>query len=144
LPTFVKLAGGTVPTDQKIDGADIAPLLLGQSKESPRAAHYYFNENKLEAVRSGRWKLAIAPQREETGKKPDPADSRGPFKRKLYNLDDDIGEKTDVADKHADVVKLLQKFVDQMDADLGVNKLGPGVRAPGRVQKAQPLLLRNK
>src|SRR5690606_36333658 len=31
LPTFVSLAGGSVPTDRKIDGADISPLLLGKS-----------------------------------------------------------------------------------------------------------------
>ena len=52
LPTFVKLAGGTVPTDRKIDGADISPLLFGTSSESPREAHYYFDGNQLQAVRS--------------------------------------------------------------------------------------------
>src|SRR5581483_49035 len=92
LPTFVKLAGGAVPTDRKIDGADIAPLLLGKSTESPREAHYYFNSNRLEAVRQGPWKLAVAPQSEQTGKKPATNPAGGPFKPKLYNLDSDIGE----------------------------------------------------
>ena len=64
LPTFVSLAGGRVPTDRKIDGNDISPLLLGQSKESPREAHYYFSGNALQAVRSGPWKLAITRQNE--------------------------------------------------------------------------------
>ena len=51
------------PADRKIDGADLSPLLLGKTKESPREAHYYFNGNRLEAVRSGPWKLAVAPQK---------------------------------------------------------------------------------
>jgi arylsulfatase A-like enzyme len=142
LPTLVTLAGSTVPGDRKIDGADITPLLLGKSKESPRAAHYYFSGNRLEAVRSGPWKLAIAPQSEATGK-PAPA-TKAPFKQKLYNLDADIGETTDVSAEHADVVKRLNDLAAQMAEDLGATGQGPGVRPPGRVAQPQPLLLRVK
>ncbi len=53
LPTLVKLAGGSVPTDRKIDGKDIWPLLAGQTRESPHDALFYFNGNQLQAVRSG-------------------------------------------------------------------------------------------
>src|SRR6185437_15100315 len=63
LPTFVKVAGGTVPPDRKIDGVDILPLLLGQTKQSPRGVQYYFDSHQRQAVRNGPWKLAIAPQR---------------------------------------------------------------------------------
>ena len=51
LPTFVKLAGGEVPKDRKIDGKDIGPLLFGKSKVSPHESYFYFNRNVLEAVR---------------------------------------------------------------------------------------------
>ncbi|HLW67779.1 MAG TPA: sulfatase [Gemmataceae bacterium] len=142
LPTYVKLAGGKVPDDRKIDGADILPLLLGQSKESPREAQYYFNGNKLEAVRSGPWKLAIAPQNENTGKPAPPLPKGEKFTPKLYNLDADIGETTDLAEKHPEIVKRLQEFVAKMDADLGATKQGPGVRPPGRVAQPLPLLLK--
>jgi arylsulfatase A-like enzyme len=137
LPTFVGLAGGRLPADRKIDGTDIAPLLLDPSKEALREAHYYFRVNQLEAVRSGPWKLAIAPQ----DRKPQEA----PMERltpRLYNLDSDIGETTDVAAQHPDVLERLQALVAKMDADLGVSKQGPGVRPPGRVAKPRPLLLK--
>ena len=140
LPTLVKLAGGSVPTDRKIDGADILPLLLGKSNESPRPAQFYFNGNRLEAVRSGRWKLAIAPQSEQTGKKPDPP-PKGPFVPSLYDLDTDIGERRDVATDHPDIVARLEALVAQMDADLGKTGKGPGVRPPDRVNRPRPLLL---
>jgi arylsulfatase A len=140
LPTFVKLAGGTLPTDRKIDGGDMSGLLLGKTKDSPREAQYYFNGNRLEAVRQGPWKLAIAPQNENLGGKAKVVD-KGPFP-KLYNLESDIGEKTDVADKNPEVVKRLQALVEKMDADLGATKQGPGVRAPGKADNAKPLLLK--
>ena len=86
---------------------------------------------------------AIAPQFERTGKdKPDAPKAKTPFIPKLYNLDADIGERTDVAARHPEMVKRLQGFVARMDADLGVTKPGPGVRPPGRVQKPKPLLLK--
>jgi arylsulfatase A len=142
LPTLVTLAGGTVPADRTIDGADLSPLLLGRSRESPRAAHYYFDGNRLEAVRSGPWKLAVAPQSEGLGRARVGATSgKEPHKPRLYNLDQDIGETTDVSADRADVVKHLQEYVAKMDADLGALQPGPGVRPPGRVDKPRPLLL---
>ena len=143
LPTFVSLAGGTVPADRKLDGRDISPLLFGKTKESPHDAMYYFSGNALQAVRSGPWKLAIARQNEALGKKAEAtADSpQAPFKPTLYNLDTDIGERNDVATQHPDIVGQLERLVANMDADLGTNKLGPGVREPGRNAKPVGLWL---
>jgi arylsulfatase A-like enzyme len=140
LPTLAKLAGGEVPASRKIDGKDIWPLLAGQTKTSPHEALFYFLHLRLEAVRSGPWKLAIAPQ--GTGMREgaaEPVKHTGP---RLYNLDTDIGELTDVAVQNPDVVARLQKLVQQMDADLGVTGEGPGVRPPDRVANPQPLLKR--
>jgi arylsulfatase A len=140
LPTLVNLAGGKVPADHKIDGKDIWPLLSGQTKTSPHEALFYFNGRKLEAVRSGPWKLAIAPQ--GTGLRKDAAEPVKHTGPRLYNLLTDIGEFTDVAAQHPEVVARLQKLVQQMDADLGVTGEGPGVRPPDRVANPQPLLKR--
>ncbi|MEI8045703.1 MAG: sulfatase, partial [Verrucomicrobiota bacterium] len=140
LPTLVKLAGGEVPTDRKIDGKDIWPLLAGRTKESPHEALFYFNRLKLEAVRSGPWKLAIA--RQGAVLRNDVAEAVKHTGPRLYNLDSDIGETTDVAAQHPDVVARLQKFIDQMDADLGASGKGPGVRPSGQVADPQPLAKR--
>jgi arylsulfatase A-like enzyme len=141
LPTLVKLAGGEVPTDRVIDGRDVWPLLSGQTRQSPHEALFYFKSNRLEAVRCGPWKLAIVEQIEDGIDKAKPATK--PFTPKLFNLDSDIGETTDVADQHPDVVKRLQDQIRRMDQDLGITGLGPGVRAGGVVKQPQPLLLRN-
>jgi hypothetical protein len=58
---------------------------------------------------------------------------------RLYNLDDEIGERTNVAAAHPEVVKRLQALAAKMAADLGDGKPGPGVRPAGQVE--HPALL---
>ena len=143
LPTFVTLAGGTVPTNNKIDGADISQILLGKTKESARKVNYYFSNDELQAVRLGPWKLAVTPQDERTTAVPKQAKDSTIVPR-LYNLDDDIGERKNIASKHPEIVKQLQALIDEMDKDLGAKKLGPGVRAPGRVANPTGLWVKGK
>jgi arylsulfatase A-like enzyme len=137
LPTLVKLAGGKVPTDRKIDGGDIWPVLAGQpGAQSPHEVFYFFRGLKLEAVRSGPWKLHLAATTAPAaGKK-----KSGPPKRQLFNLDSDIGESTDVSEANPDEVKRLLALADQMKEDLGLDGTGPGCRPLGRVAKAQPVI----
>jgi arylsulfatase A-like enzyme len=141
LPTLVGLVGGKVPSDRKIDGLDVWPILSGKSKESPHEALYYFSKDgNLEGVRSGTWKLFIKKQSgakgsEKSAKQSSPS---------LYNLDSDIGENTDVADKNSDVVKRLQVLIDRMDKDLGIQRKGPGVRPCGTMQNPKPLVKDSK
>ena len=118
LPTCVTIAGGKVPAEPVIDGRDLSPVLFGTSKESPREAHYYFAGYNLQAVRQGPWKLALAAQ-------PGTADGTPP---RLYNLNTDIGEKTDVAAQHPDVVGKLKALAAKMDAEIGGK--APSARRP--------------
>ncbi|MGI9109008.1 MAG: sulfatase family protein [Opitutales bacterium] len=135
LPTFVALAGGTVPASPVIDGRDITPILLGQSKESAREAHYYFSGYDLQAVRQGRWKLALVPQPEGNNVKKSPKLAAG---LRLYDLDAEIGEQTDVAAQHPEVVAKLKALADKMAAEIGGKE--PTARRPaGEVKGAKTL-----
>jgi arylsulfatase A-like enzyme len=136
LPTIVALAGGTVPAEPVIDGRDISPLLFGKSKESPREAHYYFHGYTLQAVRQGPWKLAIAPQSESIGGNTPTEDSQ--TNPRLYNLDAEIGEKTNVAAKHPEIVARLKALAETMNAEIG--GANPKSRRPaGIVANPKPL-----
>lgn len=122
LPTFVKLAGGKLPDDRKLDGGDIWPLLAGEPEaKSPRDVFYFFRGLKLEAVRSGPWKLRLA-------------------NGELYNLNTDIGESASVSADHPDVMQRLQSLADQQKGDLGLDEAGPGCRPLGKVADAKPLI----
>lgn len=136
LPTCVALSGGTLPVQPAIDGRDMSPLLLGTSTQSPREAHYYFAGYNLQAVRQGPWKLAIAPQPETMGKGV-ASDASGKTPR-LYNLDEEIGERTNLAEKHPEIVQRLQALATAMAAELGGS--APTARRPaGQVANPQTL-----
>ncbi|MBL7141390.1 MAG: sulfatase [Planctomycetes bacterium] len=124
LPTFAALAGARPPADRIIDGHDIRPLLLGQpGAASPYQTFFYYGGQRLQAVRSGQWKLF----------------ADGP----LYDLDADIGETTDVAKAHPDVVARLQAQLALARADLGEGKTpGPNCRPCGVAPDARTLLPR--
>ena len=55
-PTMVALAGGELPTDRPIDGRNILPMLTERAP-SPHEALFLFDNDRLVAVRSGKWKL---------------------------------------------------------------------------------------
>ncbi len=139
LPTCASLAGASLPK-RKIDGANLWPLLSGEAGARPHEVFYYYHGFNLQAVRSGDWKLQIAGgDAPKNGKKKQPGAKQEGFPR-LYNLKDDIGESKNVAAAHPEEVKRLQAFVQKMEDDLGVTKLGPGVRELGRVTNPQPLM----
>ena len=125
MPTAVSMAGGSIPSDRIIDGRDISSLLFGKSKESQREAHYYFAGYKLQAVRQGAWKLAIATQPDTAGQQPGEDPKTNP---RLYNLDNEIGESTNLATKHPDIVTRLQQLADKMNAEIGGDN--PSSRRP--------------
>jgi arylsulfatase A-like enzyme len=136
LPTFAALAGGSAPSDRTIDGRDIGPLMFGQTgARSPHDAFFYYFRDYLDAVRSGRWKLFVG----RGGQK-------GPQGREevceLYDLERDVGETTNVAEEHPEVVAELRKKIDACRADLGDEAkgiAGTGCRPVGRVENPRPL-----
>ncbi len=138
LPTFAALAGTGIPRDRKIDGADIRSVLLGDSTaKPPHEVFYYFRGLKLEAVRDLEWKLVLPTAADKNKKQ---GGDKSETAIQLFNLKTDIGEKTDVAAQHPEVVTRLEKLVAAMKDDLGTDDLGPGCRAIGRVDNPQPLI----
>jgi arylsulfatase A len=119
LPTFARLAGAELPADRVIDGKDIWPVLTGNG-ESPHEAFFYHKGNKLEAVRSGKWKLHLAlSQGGRKGKARGKA--KGAPAPALYDLEADIGEKTNVLAYHPDVAKHLRSYVKAFEEELAQN-----------------------
>jgi arylsulfatase A-like enzyme len=95
-PTFVRLAGGTPPKDRELDGRDISGVLLGKGRRDGDE-FFYFMGQQLQAVRSGPWKLKRPFDGPVYGKRIEHA-------AVLFNLEEDPGEKRDVAGEHNDIV----------------------------------------
>ena len=147
LPTVAKLTGVPLPS-QRIDGLDVWPLLSGQpgAKNPHDAYFFYYENNQLQSVLSGRWKLQLPhTYRTLAGKpggrdgKPAPYEQRKVERAELYDLKNDIGESTDVAAQHPDIVKRLETFAEQAREELGdslTKRIGKGIREPGRFTAA--------
>ena len=121
LPTFAGLSGADLPANRKLDGENIWSLMCEESAPSTDRTFLYFRGLKLEAIRQGDWKFLLA-------------------KGELYNLKEDLGEKTDVAKDHPAICATLSAMIAQVDEDLGVNGVGPGCRPLGRVDQPKPLI----
>ncbi len=124
LPTVAYLAGASLP-QRKIDGLNIWPLLAGGTDQpSPRDAYYYYWGRELHAVRSGPWKLHFPHEYRSLAGEPGKDGKPGPYKNvkcalELYNLETDIGEKTNVIEQHAHVVEQLKQIADRARSELG-------------------------
>jgi arylsulfatase A-like enzyme len=143
LPTLAALAGADRANDRPIDGKDIRPLMFGEpNAKSPHEAYYYYWGDELQAIRSGRWKLHFPHSyRSIEGATPGSDGQPGPYLTKetgmaLYDLEADVGEKTDVASDNPDVVARLKQLAEAARDDLGdslTNRTGKNLRAPGKL-----------
>ena len=113
LPTFAKLAGASLPPDRHLDGVDQTDLLLGRSESGARDIFHYFVRMELQAVRKGRWKLAM-PRERFHSYAPDvrPVDSP-----QLYDLQADVAETTDLSAENPEAVAELRALYDEMRAE---------------------------
>ncbi len=123
LPSFAELASVPLP-DRVLDGRSIVPLMTGAAgAKSPHDAFYFYDGGHyLRAVRSGKWKLMFAQKYNSpipgNGGLPG-TNQRRDLSQSLFNLEQDIGETTDVADQHPDVVALLENLAEAMRQRLG-------------------------
>jgi arylsulfatase A len=134
LPTFVNLAGGTVPEERTIDGVDIGALLKGDMTEQPRSTFLYCHKDRIEAVRKGKYKLHL---RKCQGS--EPGEDEVP---ELYDLERDLSESTDISEDYPQIVSELTKMIQTARRDLGDSSMGiegSGVRPIGRVDHPRPL-----
>jgi arylsulfatase A-like enzyme len=143
LPTVAELASVKLP-EHKIDGKSILPLIKGEpDAKSPHKAYYFYYGKQLQAVRMGKWKLhfphgyrTLAGREGGTGGKP-VRYSQAKIDLTLFDLENDIGETTDVAAKHPEVVRKIKALADAMRKDLGdsgTKTQGAGIRPPGRLE----------
>ena len=149
MPTFAALSGADVPSDRVIDGEDIRHLFHGEfDKADPDKAYFYYLRVHLQAVRQGRWKLHLPREKEPVGAAPfsrnvhiAPVDQIGFENPFLVDLENDVGETTDVSEQHPQVVQRLLSLAERMRDDLGdFDRVGENMRFfdPLEQRPAQP------
>ena len=97
MPTLCEIVN--VKPAKNIDGISFLPAMLGKKQKQHEYLYWEFHERGgKQAVRMGRWKGL----RLNVGNKPN-----GPIE--LYDLDKDIAEKNNIADKHPEIVAKIDK-----------------------------------
>jgi len=102
MPTLAEVAGMKLP--ENVDGISFLPTLLGKKKQVKHEYLYWeFHEQggKI-AVRMGNWKavkrnIDMTPQ----------------GSTELYDLTSDIGETTDIASQHPEIVKRMEEIMKE-------------------------------
>jgi len=117
LPTLAAVCGLDGPRDR--DGIDLSATLLdhGGAASGRRDVFFYYNADRLEAVRWNSWKLHI-----ESGQ--------------LYDLARDPSESTDVSHARPEIVERLLDLAESARRDLGdrqSGRIGFGCRPPGSI-----------
>lgn len=128
LPTFAQLAGFDLPEDRIIDGVDQTDLLLGKSETGNRDTYFYHSGSH--GVRHGKWKLLKPNRWPKNFARTYPKDI-GTNDTELYNLDEDIGETTNLADQHPQIVAELMRLtlaVEKETARNGTTRAKPKSR----------------
>ena len=94
-------------------------MLLGEEgAKSPHEYFCYHQRNDLRAVRHGNWKCFRNGQ--------------------LYNLAEDLGEKKNIANAHPDVIKRLQKVMNEFEKELAEGARPVGVAKNPRTLVPRP------
>ena len=112
LPTLAAMSGTALPDDLVLDGDDLSKTWTA-GKPSPRDSLFYYRDNRLMAVRHGRFKAHYVTQDAYTKAGRQATKHEPPV---LFDLETDIGEKRDVAKQYPRVLKQIDGKKQQHEA----------------------------
>jgi arylsulfatase A-like enzyme len=117
MATCAEVVGAKLPEGAGEDSVSLLPVLTGKAKGPVREAVVHHSINGSFAIRLGRWKLCLCSGSGGWSAPQPGREAKGSPKVQLFDLVADVGETTNVQDKHPDVVerltKLLKKYVEQ-------------------------------
>lgn len=101
MPTACELAGVSIP--KNIDGISYVPELLGKPQPKHELLYWEFHERDgKQAIRKEKWKGVRVNFH---------ADTNAPLE--LYDLENDLGEKINLAKRHPEIVKELNQLLKE-------------------------------
>ena len=110
--TILAATSTPVPPDARLEGINLLPILRRQSQMVERTLFFRVStvRRHQRAVRQGDWKLMI-----DGGEVPESAVPPPVF---LFNLRDDVGERSDLARQHPDIVRRLRGRLTEWERDV--------------------------
>jgi arylsulfatase A len=125
LPTIAAITNTPLPRDKKIDGIDVSSLWMGTAATSPRTEFvHYTSQGNIEGLRQNNWKLLVKKPRPQRNQNRNAQATPGP-QIMLFDLGTDIGERTNLAEVHPDIVNQLRTRMEELDAEITRNTRAP-------------------
>ena len=126
MPTLLAAAGVKVPAGHKLDGVNLLSALV--DGESLDQRQLFWNGK---AMRDGTWKLIV--------------DGKGGDKLDLYNLQDDLGEKNNLAETQMERVESMLASLETWKKDVANGEVvQPRDYADQQAKKAKALAPKKK
>jgi arylsulfatase A len=99
LPTLADLGGAAKHVPKGLDGLSFAPAILGKGQQKKHDHLYwaFYERGGARALRMGKWKAVQQPIHTAI---------------RLYNLEEDLGEETDIAKDQAGMVAVMSRIMD--------------------------------
>jgi len=108
--TCAEVVGAELTNEEAEDSVSMAPMLQGGNE--PRSAPViHHSAAGMFAIRDGRWKLVLG---DGSGGRQQPRGKPFGEPYQLFDMQADIGETTDVATQHPEIVKRLTERVQQI------------------------------
>jgi arylsulfatase A-like enzyme len=101
--TIVAVTNSPLPADARLEGLNLLPLVQEGAQRSERTLFFRVTQpaRRQRAVRQGDWKLLV--------------DGNASM---LFNLAADVGERNDLAQQRADIVRRLFPLIAQWETDV--------------------------
>jgi arylsulfatase A-like enzyme len=106
--TFLAAAGVKNPAPKPLDGINLLPLLVSDAKPAERTFYWRIDRSnrKQRAIRQGPWKYI----------------NDGNTMDLLFNLQEDIGERTDLGYQHPEILEDLKSKLKAWEAEMDVTE----------------------
>ena len=119
-PTFAAMAGVSAPAGLALDGRDILPILTGEASRTPHEALYFFNHDRIAAVRTQDWRIVVrADYRNIERLLPDHGIQL------LFDMRKDPAERYSLAERRPDKWREMQALLER-----GQRELRPTAQEP--------------
>lgn len=137
MATAADIVGKPLPMNAGEDSVSLLPVLRGSVTKPVRESIVNHSINGSFAIREGNWKLCLCPGSGGwSAPKPGTKEEKDLPAVQLFDLATDIGETTNVQDKHPEIVAKLTKLLEKQVAE--------GRSTPGEAQKnTEPVNIRN-
>ena len=121
LPTIAAITGAPLPRSVKIDGRDILPVVLGETDVSPHKVLYFFNNERIAALRTQDWKMVVQASYRDIQRRLPEHDVL-----LLFDMRVDPQERYSLAAHRADKWQELQALLELGQQELEVLAIRPG------------------